>query len=115
MSTLNIFQTIQDLSAQGLSKAEVIEKFQSIFSEKLESDNDYLAKAIAAYIRLAMEDFHSKELSDEQMKTLNPIIRNAIFTFMEDFAQGHYSKIYGVVMPNLPDYWEDCKYLDELH
>jgi ribonuclease HIII len=40
---------------------------------------DY-AKYIAIVVRNAMEDFHCKHLSDEQMQELNPIIRNAIYT-----------------------------------
>jgi hypothetical protein len=35
---------------------------------------------IAVVIRNAMEDFHVKHLSDAQMRELNPIIRNAVFT-----------------------------------
>ena len=34
---------------------------------------------IAKYIRNEMEDFHCKHLTDEQMKELNPIIRQAIY------------------------------------
>ena len=39
-----------------------------------------MAKDIAIVVRNAMEDFHVNNLSDAQMKELNPIIRNAIFT-----------------------------------
>jgi hypothetical protein len=42
--------------------------------------NQLQAKYIAIVVRNAMEDFHSKYLSDEQMRELNPIIRNAIYT-----------------------------------
>ena len=35
---------------------------------------------LAMVVRNAMEDFHCRHLSDEQMKELNPIIRNAICT-----------------------------------
>jgi hypothetical protein len=38
------------------------------------------AKYIAMVVRNAMEDFHCRHLSDEQMAELNPIIRNAIYT-----------------------------------
>ena len=36
------------------------------------------AMYIAMVVRDAMENFHHKHLSDEQMKELNPTIRNAI-------------------------------------
>ncbi len=39
-----------------------------------------VAKYIAIVVRNAMEDFHSRHLIDAQMRQLNPIIRNAIFT-----------------------------------
>jgi hypothetical protein len=39
-----------------------------------------LAKVIAMEVRNSMEDFHAKHLTDEQMKELNPIIRNAIYS-----------------------------------
>ena len=38
------------------------------------------SKIISIVIRNAMEDFHTKHLSDDQMKELNPIIRNAVYT-----------------------------------
>lgn len=37
---------------------------------------------VAMNIRNAMEDFHSKHLSDEHMKELNPIIRQAIYDIL---------------------------------
>jgi len=37
------------------------------------------SKYIAIVVRNSMEDFHYKYLTDEQMKELNPIIRNAIY------------------------------------
>ena len=40
---------------------------------------------IAMVIRNAMEDFHCQHLSDEQMKQLNPIIRNAACTAIHAF------------------------------
>jgi hypothetical protein len=38
------------------------------------------AMVIAMVIRNALEDFHCRHLSDEQMRELNPIIRNAVCT-----------------------------------
>lgn len=55
-------------------------------------EGDKLTQKIAMYIAMAirneMEDFHCKYLSDEQMKELNPIIRNAVFTAL--YASDHY-------------------------
>ena len=47
---------------------------------KFRNKENYLAMLIAAVVRNSMEDFHCKYLSDAQMKELNPIIRNAIYT-----------------------------------
>jgi len=76
------------------------------------------SKYCAIVVRNAMEDFHSKNLSDEQMKELNPIIRNAIYTALytlefyknseaaKDFVDYHSSMI--------PDYWEAPELLTPL-
>ena len=40
----------------------------------------FQSKYISIVIRNAMEDFHTKHLSDAQMKELNPVIRNAVYT-----------------------------------
>lgn len=79
----------------------------------LENDLNFKAKAIAAYVRMHMEDFHHKHLSDEQMKELNPIIRNAIYTFLVDEAQDDVIDISSTCRLNLAPYWEDCEYLME--
>ena len=49
---------------------------------ELREKENYVAKLIAALVRNSMENFHCKYLSDAQMKELNPIIRNAIYTAM---------------------------------
>lgn len=56
------------------------------------SDKNRIAKAIAVYLRNKIENFHVKYLSDDQMRVLNPLIRNAIYTFLIDFGE-HYKKI----------------------
>jgi hypothetical protein len=73
------------------------------------------SKYIAIVVRNAMEDFHHQYLSDEQMKELNPIIRNAIYTALyaretmtksersEEFVKYHFSMI--------PGYWEEPELL----
>jgi len=64
-----------------------------------------------------MEDFHHRHLSDEQMKELNPIIRNAIYTGLQ--ALRHYDRSEGVrafvgfQMKLIPDYWEQPKLLTD--
>jgi len=77
---------------------------------KWKGKEDYLAKLIAAVVRNAMEDFHCKYLSDKQMKELNPIIRNAIYTALikldeDPNGMGAYYEQF------IPDYWEDCELL----
>ena len=63
------------------------------------------SKAIALAVRNEMEDFHVANLTDTQMKELNPLIRNAIYSFMkahlkqEKWLPLHYKMI--------PDYWEE--------
>jgi hypothetical protein len=44
-----------------------------------------LAVYIAMVVRNAMEDFHCENLSDEQMKELNPIVRDEICTALHAF------------------------------
>jgi len=65
---------------------------------------------IAMVIRNAMEDFHAKHLTDEQMKELNPIIRNAVCTALHAF--NHYSaeppakRYIDYHLRMVPPYWE---------
>lgn len=87
-------------------------------AELSQEDTEWLkmtTKIIAIVVRNAMEDFHHKHLSDEQMKELNPIIRNAIYTALyaretlrksersEKFMKYHFSMI--------PKYWEEPELL----
>lgn len=74
---------------------------------------------IAKYVRDAMEDFHCKNLSDDQMKELNQIIRQAIYDGQEllriglsDDASGvksAYSRAVQFGFMSIPDYWEPPK------
>ena len=80
----------------------------SIAADEMLEDDNLLAKAIASVVRNQMEDFHYKYLSDEQMKELNPIIRNSIYTALQLVRENPvflycYSKLY------VPTYWEDCE------
>lgn len=94
------------------SQRENMSESLETFSFSLETDPNFMAKAIAAHIRMYMEDFHCKHLSDEQMKELNPIIRNAIYTFLIDYYNDNLIDISSVCRLNLPSYWEDCEYLN---
>lgn len=75
-------------------------------------------KYLAIVIRNFMEDFHSKYLSDEQMKELNPIIRNAIYTaFYANENKNHYRKARDFVEYHtsmIPEYWEEFELLGGL-
>ena len=82
------------------------------YEDKLKNDLNFRAKAIAAYVRCYMEDFHCEHLSDAQMKKLNPIIRNAIYTFLKDDMDNNFFAISGTCAANLASYWEDCEYLE---
>lgn len=98
-------------SEDKITIKRALEDFDALLDNM--NDNNFAAKVIAAYIRNNMEDFHCKHLNDEQMKELNPIIRNAIFTALEDISKQNYrilfySKYY------VPEYWEDCEYLKNL-
>jgi hypothetical protein len=72
---------------------------------------------IAMVIRNAMEDFHCQHLSDEQMKQLNPIIRNAVCTALHAF--NHYSteppakRFIDCHLMMVPKYWEPPELLDD--
>ena len=94
------------------SQRENMAESLETFAFSLETDHNFMAKVIAAYIRMYMEDFHCKHLSDEQMKELNPIIRNAIYTFLIDYYNDNLIDISSVCRLNLPSYWEDCEYLN---
>jgi hypothetical protein len=48
-------------------------------TEVVNGDPAAVAMFIAKKVRDAMEDFHVEHLTDDQMKVLNPIIRNAIY------------------------------------
>jgi predicted DNA-binding protein YlxM (UPF0122 family) len=74
-----------------------------------------MALAIASKVRNAMEDFHVKNLSDKQMKELNPIIRQAIYDCLTDM-DAHNQQIKDKIkveinefmfsVATIPDYWE---------
>lgn len=69
------------------------------------------SKYIAMVIRNAMEDFHHQNLSDKQMKELNPIIRNAIYTAIYSYeSYGKSDRLRDFVefhLMSIPKYWEE--------
>ena len=90
--------------------SDMLESFENLLNNL-----DFKAKAIAAYVRMNIEDVHCEHLSDKQMKELNPLIRNAIYTFLVDESNGHTFKMMFTCNANLAPYWEDCEYLDEVN
>ena len=72
---------------------------------------------LAMVVRNAMEDFHHRHLSDEQMKELNPIVRNAIYTGLQ--ALRHYDSSEGArsfadfQKMLIPEYWEQPELLTD--
>lgn len=76
-----------------------------------------MAMFLAMVVRNAIEDFHCKHLSDEQMKVLNPIIRNAICTGLHaieyyDVSEGAGSFV-NFQTQAIPKYWEPPELLPD--
>jgi hypothetical protein len=46
------------------------------------------ALVVAMHVRNSMEDFHCEHLSDDQMKELNPIIREGILEGLTQWEKG---------------------------
>lgn len=110
---LSAYKMYSDALKTSLEVSKMVTDNILTLKKVLATNNNYLAKALAAYVRYNLEDFHSKHLSDEQMRELNPLIRNAIFTMLEDIAEERYFKISELLRLNLPDYWEDCEYISD--
>lgn len=80
---------------------------------KLSKESQDMTNFLAMVVRNAMEDFHHKYLSDEQMKELNPIIRNAIYTGLYALQHRRTSKgakaFVAFQTKLIPHYWEAPK------
>ena len=69
---------------------------------------------IAMAVRNAMENFHCKHLTDEQMAELNPLIRDAIYTAL--WAEANYEdseecrQFVNFQIFAIPKYWELPKF-----
>ena len=72
-------------------RSQGLESLQKM-TASMTQDKNRIAKAAAAFIRNQIEDFHVRYLSDDQMKSLNPLIRGAIYSFLVDFGD-NYTKI----------------------
>jgi hypothetical protein len=85
--------------------------FDSPVDKEIQEGLKFQSKYIAIVIRNAMEDFHTKHLSDEQMKELNPIIRNAVYTAL--YAMQYHKdslklrEFVGSQVEMIPRYWEE--------
>jgi hypothetical protein len=83
---------------------------------KLSEANEQMAKYVAMVVRNVLEDFHCEHLTDEQMKQLNPLIRNAIATALHAF--GHYERsaaaheFVDYHFRSIPKYWEPPEMLE---
>lgn len=76
-----------------------------------------IAKIIAMEVRNSMEDFHARHLTDEHLKELNPIIRNAIYSALvllnfagdESDVTKNQNAIAGIsrLLMMIPKYWEE--------
>lgn len=87
----------------------------NMFDEKVVQGMKDFAKYIAIVVRNAMEDFHCKHLSDEQMKELNPIIRNAIYTALYAYDAQKQSNLLKYFVDyhlmSIPKYWEEPEFV----
>jgi len=86
-------------------------------SDVIIRQNRDTAKYIAMVVRNAMEDFHVAHLSDAQMRELNPIIRNAIYTalYAMQFAESDpaAASFVGFALRLIPKYWEEPELLPD--
>lgn len=84
---------------------------------EINEDDRHIAKCIAMVIRNAMEDFHVRHLTDDQMKELNPIVRNAVFTALYALRHRRDSEAAHAFMRfqerMIPKYWEEPQLLDD--
>lgn len=74
------------------------------------SPQQQTALVIAMQVRNAMEDFHTTQLSNRQMKALNQIMRYGIYNAMDllnTMAGDPMKEFYfGQLIDAIPDYWE---------
>lgn len=64
---------------------------------------------LAIAIRNAMEDFHVRHLTDQQMEELNPIIRQALFDVLYKIQDPDRERQHAAMrhlVEQIPGYWE---------
>ena len=75
-----------------------------------------LAKIIAIVVRNNIEEFHHRYLSDDQMKQLNPLIRNAIYTALDACENvGRSEDVHSYLNYHasmIPKYWEEPELIE---
>ena len=85
--------------------------FDSPNDQKIQEGMKFQSKYISIVIRNAMEDFHSKHLTDAQMKELNQLIRNAVYTALYTinyFEKSDKAKAFlNYQAEMIPGYWEE--------
>ena len=82
---------------------------------KLVKKDQQFASYIAMVVRNAMEDFHCEHLTDDQMKELNPIVRNAVCTALHafnDYEKAAAARFVDYNFRMIPTYWESPELLD---
>jgi hypothetical protein len=88
-----------------------------VVTPRLNDSEKQTAKIIAMVVRNALEDFHCAHLTDEQMKELNPIIRNGIATALHMLANMGIDdaarKAFDFTAMSVPRYWEDPVLMDD--
>ena len=89
--------------------------FDTKLDQELKKQMKLHSMFVSIVIRNSMEDFHTKHLSDSQMKELNPIIRNAVYTALYTM---HYSydsmkakQFVDSQIEMIPGYWEEPELL----
>ncbi len=89
---------------------------KNIFNQRAINGMQEFSKYIAIVVRNAMEDFHCTHLSDKQMKELNPIIRNVIYTAIYAYEASEKSNMSKAFVEfhllSIPKYWEKPQLLD---
>jgi hypothetical protein len=92
-------------------------KHSSALQRSLDEQHRRIAKYIAMVVRNAMEDFHVKHLNDGQMRELNPIIRNAVYTALHAMelsdSDPASASFVGLSQRLIPKYWEEPELLTD--
>lgn len=95
-------------------KAIFINSIQNANAESLKA----IAQVIALAVRNGIEGFHSENLNDTQMKELNPLIRDAIYSILFAIAASEKNIQCAQYMDfhirNIPPYWEEPKLSKDL-